>query len=421
MLYAEFDALALAAALFSLFCYPFLAFTDRIVFDGKRMTRTGPLWRLWTFLTGRPRSIKPRAFVHVETEALRALRRGANVTYLYRTSLFAQDISFRIGSGRGYREMIRTVLPMVADGCLDVRSQELRDHLMDTSLVLAQATRLKIPSPDVLDRALVLDKSERLSSSLESDSHSLARSDEFRSIGNQLKANGRLLQALEAFRRAVRLNPRNGHLLYEFGRCMQSLAAAKRDDRLDRRSRALLRLAELRSSGDTDLLSRLGETYFSVGLWDRAERAFKRGAESGPASYRIFRGLGELALHDGKIAHAITYFARSAEAAQPRQLFKWARSEADYLRHLSEDDEYMELEIGRINLFDTFEGARRTSTKVFVSGLPLIIMGIALENELVAEVGWAVSGISLVIGFACSGLRHAFESRIPFELMERDR
>ena len=71
---------------------------------------------------------------------------------------------------------------------------------------------------------------------------------------------------------------------------------------------------------------------------------------------RIFRGLGELALKDGKIAHAINYFARSAEFPRPRSLSRWAQAEADYLRRINDDEEYMEVEIGRINTLRQFLG-----------------------------------------------------------------
>jgi tetratricopeptide (TPR) repeat protein len=421
LLYAGYDTIALGSALFSIVCYPFLAFSDRIVFDGKRLGRTGFAWRLWMIATGQRRKVKPRSVVHVETEALRAFRRGSNVTYLYRTSLYSDDVSFRFGSGRGYREMIKVVLPLIPEGCLDVRSAELRDHLTDASAALKRARSLNIPSADVLNTGAILSKEERRSSAATLPGEDeIRRSDELRSVANELRANGRLLQALEAFRRALRLTPNNGRLLFEFGRCLQSLAAAKRDERLDRKSLAMLRLAELRSGGDTHLLSRLGETYFSIGAWRRAENVFKKAVDQGAKGYRTFRGLGELALRDGKIAHAINYFAESAQVAKPSQVSRWAHAETEYLRRLNEDDEYMELELGRINLFDTFDGARRTSVKVFGFGLALIIIGISSGVVLITDVGWAVSGIALAISLASYALKQTFASRIPFDLIDKE-
>jgi tetratricopeptide (TPR) repeat protein len=216
------------------------------------------------------------------------------------------------------------------------------------------------------------------------------------------------------------LTPHNGRLIFEFGRCLQSLAAAKGDDRLDRRSLAILRLAELRSGGDAHLLSKLGETYFSIGAWRRAEKVFKKAVDGGAKGYRIFRGLGELALNDGKIAHAINYFAQSAEVAQPPRVSRSARAETEYLRRINEDDEYMGLELGRINLFDTFEGARRTSVKVFLFGLAILITGLMFEIVLITEIGWAVGGVALLISLTSAVLKQTFASRIPFDLLDKE-
>jgi len=421
LLYAGHDILAFVCVVLSILCYPFLAFSDRVVFDGKRLTRTGLVWQIWMLATGQRRKLKPRALVHVETEALRAFRRGSNVTYLYRTSLYGDDVSFRFGSGRGYRDMVKAVFPLIPEGCLDVRSLELRDHFTDASAALMMAKALNIPGSDVLDTGAIFSKHERrFLPKVSPGEDEIKRSDELRSLANQLRANGRLPQALEAFRRALRLTPNNGGLLFEFGRCMQSLAAARGDDRLDRRSLAMLRLAELRSGGDMHLLSRLGETYFSIGAWRRAEKVFKKAIDSGAKGYRTFRGLGELALRDGKIAHAINYFAQSAEVAKPSSVSRWARSETEYLRRLNDDEEYMELELGRINLFDTFDGARRTGLKVFVFGAALLIGGLVSGIVLLTEIGWAVAGVALIISLASAVLKQTFASRIPFELIDKE-
>jgi len=421
LLYIGWEIAALWTVIFAVFWYPFAAFVDRIVFDGKRLGRTGIPWKLLALATGRPSRVKPHRIVHVETEATRMFRRGANVAYFYRTSLHADDISFRVASGRGYRKLISTVLPLIPEGCLDLRSLELRDHFKDAFEVRERARSLHIPSGDVLDTGMILLKPDITSSEISQkiDGSVIERSNELRTVANELRANGRLIQSFEAFRRAHRLMPQNPRLIYEFARCLQSLAAAKHDAKLERRSRAMMRIAERRSGNDTDLLSLLGETYFSVGSWSRAEKVFKRAAETGNAGYRIFRGLGELALRDGKIAHAINYFARSAEVAKPPSLFRWARSEADYLRHLNDDDEYMELEIGRINLYDTFNSGRSTSIKSFCFGLFLIALGLVSSENLIADIGWAVSGISLVIWLASSLLKQSFASRIPFELLDK--
>lgn len=421
--YLGFDIIAAASFLFSLICYPGLAMTDRIVFDGKRIRRTGIFWILFRRLTGQPRAIKPKRIVHVETEAVRVLKRGQNVIYKYRTSFFSAEMSFSIASGRGYREFILSVLPMIPDGCLDVRSTEIRDHYRHRSEVAAQALTLQIPRSDVLDVDEIFRDRAR-SARVEAaafESTEPEKAEALRRLANQLRTNGRLVQSLEAFRRADRLSPGNGRLMYEFARCLQSLAASRRDARFEKRAVAMLRLAERHSGGDSELLSRLGETYFAAGLWRRAERAFRKAAESESSGYRVFRGLGELALRDGKIAHAINYFARSAEVAKPRPLFKWALAETEYLRRLNDDEEYMELEIGRINLYDTLESIRRTTLRITVFGVSVILIGALAGNYLILDIGWAVCGVSLVACAAASLLSRMFDSRIPFELLEKER
>lgn len=423
LLYIDYDMAALVSAGLSAVSFPVLAFSDRVVFDGKRIYRTGIFWPLFSFLMKNRSRVKPKQIVHVETEALRTFRRGANVTYLYRTTFQTEDVSFRIGSGRGYRAMLSNVLPLVSESCLDLRSVELRDHFQEPADINAHARSLQIPRSDVLDAASIFNKKGRRH---RPDVHAgfdeidTKKADELREVANQLRTTGKLLQALEAFRRALRLTPGNGRLIYEFARCLQSLAASQKDAGLERKAHAMMRLAERRSAGDGDLLSRLGETYFSLGAWRRAEAVFKKAADSGHSSYRVLRGLGELALRDGKIAHAINHFSDAARFAQSSPLLRWAKAEAEYLRRLNEDDEYMDIEIGRISLFDTFEGARRTTLRVFGFGLGVILAGLITSADLITNIGWAVSGVSLAIWIAASITRHAFSSRIPFELLDKE-
>jgi len=420
--YIEHSTLALAAILAALTSFPVLASRDRIRFDGKRLSRTGVIWRLFRYFTKQPSRMRTRAVIHVETESFRAVRRGPNVKYIYRTSLHGADLSFRVASGRGYRAFIETVLPLIPDGCLDLKSIELRDHFVEASVAMQRANTLNIPRSDVLEGGIEVKRQRKAhDASVAADADAVERSDELRKVANELRTNGRLLQAIEAFRRAIRLTPRDPRLIYEFARCIQSLGAARRDKKLERKAHAMLRLAELRSSGDSDLMSWLGETYFSMGEWRCAERIFKRAAESGKAGYRNFRGLGELALRDGKIAHAINHFAKSAEVAGPRTLFRWANAETEYLRHINDDDEYMEVEIGRVNLFDTFDGIRRTAMRIFCVGLPFILIGVTLSTSLVANIGWAVSGIALATAVFSALFKELFASRIPFDLVDKER
>ena len=252
-------------------------------------------------MIGNRRAVKPNQIIRVETEAVRALRRGSNVVYLYRTTLHTDESSFRIGSGRHFRKFVTTVLPLIPDACLDVRSLELRDYFKDSASLNAFVRSMKLPRSDVLEIAAILKKENiRAKHTSAIDGEEKIKAEQFQALANQLRTSGRLLQALEAFRRALKMCATNGRLIYEFARCLQSVAASQKDPSLDRKAHAMLRLAERRSRGDHALLERLGEAYFSHGAWRRAEAVFRKLADSGPVSYRILRGLGELALRDGK-------------------------------------------------------------------------------------------------------------------------
>jgi len=50
----------------------------------------------------------------------------------------------------------------------------------------------------------------------------------------------------------------------------------------------------------------------------------------------------------------------------------------------------------------------------------VIILGMAMPNDLVANVGWAISAISLIIWIVTMLMSRMLAPRIPFELMEAD-
>ncbi len=53
-------------------------------------------------------------------------------------------------------------------------------------------------------------------------------------------------------------------------------------------------------------------------------------------------------------------------------------------------------------------------------GFVAIALGLALGDDLVANIGWAVSGVSLAIWTATIVLTRMLSPRIPFELMETE-
>ncbi len=419
-LYFEWDVTATVFLASGLVGLPLLAFTDRVVFDGKRLRRTGILPRFWAWFNNFHYRLKISDIEQIETQSLRALKRGGNVFYRYRTSFTGRGLRFVIASGgEDYRRMVREIFARVPEDILDNRSIELRDYLREPKEVLMKAEFVHIPSADVLEnsvREVRVGKALKDGKRVDGDP---AKAADLRQLANELRLSGYLIQALEAFRRALLITPRDNWLLFEFARCLNSYAAAERDERLLRRALASLRLVEKRAS-DGELLARVGESYFQFGDWRRAQTAFQKSVEIIEESFRAARGLAEIALREGKIAHVIHNFVTANRLAETPALRRWTQSEADYFSRLNENEEYMDMEISRINLLETLERSKRTSLRIGVIGLPAILFGVVFDDPLVADIGWAVSSIALVIWFTLIAGVNMFSSRIPFEVFDRD-
>jgi tetratricopeptide (TPR) repeat protein len=236
-----------------------------------------------------------------------------------------------------------------------------------------------------------------------------------------LRLTGSLLRAIEAFRRALLLAPRDAWLLYDLARCLLSYSGAERDERLERRAVAMIRLAERRAGGDGELLARIGESYFQIGDWRRAASVFKTAIGAVGESFRSLRGLAEIALREGKIAHVIHNFAAANRLADTSSLRRWTLAEMEYFSRLNEDDEYMELEVSRVNLLDTLDRVRRSALRFVLLGLPVIAAGLLLEDSLIANIGWGVSILALCIWILVVAGKQMLQRRIPFEIVDADR
>lgn len=423
LLYLEWNTAGFTLLAASILILPFLALTDRIRFDGRRVRRTGLLPRLVLRAFGSRDRLRLKDIEQVETQAQRAIKRAGSVQYRYRTSFRGKGVDFSFASGgEAYRKMIRAVLPKLPSEVLDNRSLEIRDYLDERRSVLKRARSSNIPSGDVLENALRDLRSKKNERSpvvsdivgpIESD-----KADGLRTLANELRISGSFLQAVEAFRRALVIKPKDPWLLYEFARCLHSFAGSERDDRLERRAEAMLRLAERRAGDDPDLLARLGESYFQIGDWRRAAQVFKRAVDRFGSNFRSVRGLAEIALREGKIAHVIHNFAAANRLTDSSALKRWTKGEIDYFSRLNEDDEYMELEVSRVNLLDSLERAKRTSLRVSIAGLPVILIGLLFTDDLIANIGWAISVIGVSVWLGMSIGRKMLEPRIPFELLD---
>jgi len=407
--YVELDALAAGIFLGSWIINSFLYFKDRIVFDGEQLRRSGLLPRLWNRLAKRPDKIEFRDIEQIETQALRAFRRGGKVFYRYRTSVHSRNQRFIFASGgEDFRKMVTTLFARVSDDVLDNRSIELRDYLRSPNETRKKLERERFPSSEVLEHSVgeftKRNRARQKTSTVDKPAEvERTKSKNLRELANELRMTGNLVQALEAFRRALHFDPNDPWLLFEFGRCLHSYAGLERNDRLKHRANAVLRLAESRANYDSTLLSRLGESYFQYGDWDRARFAFQKALNSADESFRSLRGLAEIALREGKIAHVIHHFAAAFHLTETAALKRWAIGETAYFTRLNNDDEYLEAEIRRINWLDGLERGKKMSLRFMLFGSAFILFGM-VSNELFSNLGWAIASVSLLlwIGFVLS-------------------
>jgi hypothetical protein len=420
----EFYIAAATVALIAWILIPLIAVTDRIIFDGRRIYRVGIAAQIRSLIDRSPNRLKIKDIEVIETQATRSVKRGANIRYRYKTTIRGRGMQFSFTSGdKNYRKMVRAIFPLVPENVSDSRSIELRDYLADPKETMQKAASSQIPSADVLEdsfRKLHHGKKSAVNGNQISVDLP-AKAADLHSLGNELRISGFLLQALEAFRRALLVSPHDGQLLFDFGRCLQSISISRKSDRLRRRSVAALCLAERYSDGNADLLTRLGEAYFQADEWHRAESIFKRVTEDIGDNFRAIRGLAEIALHEGKIAHVIHHFSTANRIAATPALRRWSRHEADYFSRLNDDEEYMDIEIARVNLLEKLEKAAITSLKIVLLSLPTIIVGTIFDDALITDIGWAVSAVAIIIWAGLTISQRLFRSRIPFEIYENEK
>jgi tetratricopeptide (TPR) repeat protein len=422
VIYLDHPAYALSIAFASWTVVPFLWLTDRIVFDGRRIARTGLLPRLWAKATGTRDRLRIRDIEQVETAVFPGVKRGRNIYYTYRTTISGKTARFVFSSGhRGYLHMIKSLLPRVDADMLDNPSIDLRDYLVEKRALRQRAKDSEIPSSDVLDGSFRdINLRGQIQIETADDRDTGEKANHLRRLANELRLSGRLFQAMEAFRRAAILRPRDAHLLFEFAACLRSVAGSEDDVKLEHRALAMMRLAERHAGNDRDLLTRIGECYFQIGEWHRAAIVFKRATDACGESFRMLCGMAEVALREGKLAHVIHNFSAANRLAGTSALRRWTKTEVDYFSHLNADEEYMELEISRVNLLDTLEKTKRSSIRVALVGFVVITLGLLFSDDLIANIGWAVSGLSQTVWIVAILMVKMLSPRIPFELMETD-
>lgn len=426
LVYLEYNAAAMLIFGAAWLIAPFLFWNDRIVFDGKRVFRTGMLPNFWAKINNSRTRLKVSDIEQVETEALRALKRGGNVFYRYRTTLRGKDVQFAFASGgEDYRQMIQRLFSHLSENIMDNRSLELRDFLREPKETLMKAEFAHIPSVEVLEGYFqefqkADKKAQTAMNKREFDHAEIEKADYLHRLANELRLSGYLLQSLEAFRRALFVKPEDARLLFDFARCLNSFAGSERSGKLQRKSLAVLRLAEKRADRDGELLARLGESYFQFGDFDRAKTVFQKSIERVEESFRSVRGLAEIALREGKIAHVIHNYSTANRLAETPALRRWTQAEADYFTHLNDDEDYMEMEVSRVNLLESLENHRKIAFRAAFFGLPAIFVGILSEDFLIANFGWAISLIGFMVWIIINVVQRSLNARIPIELMQEE-
>lgn len=400
---------------------PALAFTDRVAFDGRRIRRTGFVPRWWARASGQRDRIKLSDVEHVQTSILRTIKRGGNLIYVYRTSFVGKGRSFSvISSTRNYADLIELTLPRLSELILDHRSIELRDHFTDRRALKLKARAADIPSADVLETSIrdTYTRKDKSSTLPQPAPEQIDKALSLHRLANELRVTGLLPQSIEAFRRAMLLMPRNARLIFDFAQCLKSYAGSQSDRAVERKALAMMRLAERRAGDDAELLADIGEGYFQFGEWRRAGAAFRKGIERAGEQFRSLVGLAEIALHEGKIAHVIHNFAAASDLTSVPAARRWTRQEIDYFSRLNSDEEYMELEISRMNLLDTLDTVKGSALRIAVIGIPVIIIGIVAVEYMIANVGWAISLVALSVWCVVIVMSHMLSARIPYDLVE---
>jgi tetratricopeptide (TPR) repeat protein len=425
LLRAELDLEALLTITCAWLVTPLLAYTDRISFDGQRLTRRGIVPFVHKIVRRRSVVLQTDEIERIETSAVRTLRRGGRVRYRYRSEVAGRGVSFVFASGgESYRRMVRVLFPLLSDEKLDARSSELRDYLASPQTLSITLNHLRLASTDVLDNAAEdFQNGARKNVRHGRAVKELRRSTDFergrllRRAANELRAAGRLREAAEAFRRALLVTPRDGWLVYEFARFLRSQASAISDARLLARARAALRLAARRGGDNALLLTRIGESFFEFGDFEPAQRLFRRALELNPLAFRAEIGLAELALRNGKLAHVIHHYNAASRIAPDDSLARFARRESDYYTRLNEDDDYLTAELRRINWLQYLHQARRIAMRLSIAGLVLGISGPSIDPSL-ESVGWSLASSAVIAWIAVASFSRFLARRSKVQTSE---
>jgi hypothetical protein len=335
---------------------------DRVEFDGVTIRHRGPLAFLLRRVLGIKQHLSVEEIETITTDTIRLSVATGDVRFNYHTRISGTGIEIVVRSHRStYVSFVKTLLNVVGPEKLDPRSFELFEYFQSgKSLKNSPVLRNEIAS---MPMPLL------------------------RRAANALRLAGRLSQASSYFRIAYEREPRNPKLLYEMSRFFHS-SAQNEDPRLLQRSEACLRLASRLAAEEPDLLERIGEVFFERLDYKRASDCFRRALAADPARFRANVGLAEIALRDGKLAHA-AHFYNAAAGSRDGALSKLARREADYYERLVSDDDFLEAELWRIRAANHIRWARRLAAITFLAAW-LVGGAVGRMSTIVENYSWAL-------------------------------
>lgn len=404
LLYIEKDFWALLLFVFASLFVLMLSTTDKIVFDGQSISRTGIFPKIWAYINGQKTKINLDSINQVETSILLTLKKTKKVSYIYKTVVrgFESSLVFASSVNDNYRAFMKALISRVNKEALDFSSLEISRYTTQKEKVLAEAKTLKLflddSSEDLkLDLLLLKNRSKNaddFETSLNSD-EIIAKRQRLHKLANELKVLGYLPQSLEAFRRALALKPKDAWLYFEYSRCLQLFAESERNERFARKAKAYLRLSRIHGKGDAEILTYIAEAYLQYSDLNKAQETFRMALKRKEENYRALLGLAEIALREGKIARVIHYLMKAQTVAKTNALREWTSKEIAYFAKLNSDLSYVEKEMSRVDWLEKIHFGKKFTIWVFLTGFPLIVLGTFYEQSL-GTIGWTLSTLSLL-------------------------
>jgi tetratricopeptide (TPR) repeat protein len=402
LLYIEKAFLALFMFVFASIFVLMLSTTDKIVFDGRSISRTGIFPRIWAYINGQKTKISLDSINQIETSILLTLKKTKKVSYIYKTVIcsFESCLVFASSINDNYRAFMKALVSGVNKEALDFSSLEISRYTFQEEKVLAEAKALKLFPDDStgglqLDLLLLKNRNDDTDDFKASPNSDEMMAKRLRNLANELKVLGYLPQALEAFRRALALKPKDTWLHFEYSRCLQLFAESEKDGRFAKKARAYLRLSRIHGRGDAEILTYIAEAYLQYSDLNKARKTFQMALERKEENYRALLGLAEIALREGKIASVIHYLTKAQTVAKTDAFREWTSKEIAYFAKLNSDLSYVEKEMSRIGWLEKTYFGKKLALWIFLTGFPLIVLGTFYEQSLGA-VGWTLSTLSLL-------------------------